>query len=481
MKNSNTEEAVSELLSKNGVSEEDIQKAFALFRGAHIDYADFYFQRTVSEGFSLEEGIVKNGHYNTDMGVGVRAVSGEKSALAYSEEISVAALNEAVLTVRAIGQSSENNVTVDVTRKSGPTPLYPSVNPIESAETDAKITLLKKLDAFARQASPLISQVTASVGASHDIVLIAKMDGSLIGDIRPLVRVSLSVIAEKNGKKEQGYVSGGGRFELNYFTDGLLEAYAKEAVEGAVRNLDAREAPAGTLPVVLGSGWPGVLLHEAVGHGLEADFIRKGTSVFTGKIGEKVASELVTVVDDGTIAGRRGSLTIDDEGNETRCTTLIDEGILRGYMYDEMNARLMNQAPTGNGRRESFAHLPMPRMTNTYMLNGTTDPEEIIASVDYGIYASNFGGGQVDITNGNFVFSMNEAWLIEKGKLSYPVKGATLTGNGADALTKIVLVGNDLQLDRGCGICGKNGQQVPTGVGMPSLRIDGLTIGGTAD
>lgn len=479
MKNNNTEEAVSRLLTENGLSEEDIRKAFALFSGSRIDYADFYFQRTVSEGYSLEEGIVKNGHYNADMGVGVRAVYKEKSALAYSEEISREALMEAVNTVRAIGPSSEERIRVEVTPKSGPTVLYSPVDPIEAADTDAKIELLKKLDAFVRSESPLVTQVTASVGASHDTVLIAKLDGTLIGDVRPLVRVSVSLIVEKNGKKEQGYVSGGGRFELNYFTDEVLQDYAKEAVSSAVRNLDAREAPAGTLPVVLGSGWPGVLLHEAAGHGLEADFIRKGTSVFTGKVGQKVASELVTVVDDGTIAGRRGSLTIDDEGNETSCTTLIDEGVLRGFMHDEMSARLMNQLPTGNGRRESFAHLPMPRMTNTYMLNGTTDPQEIIASVDYGIYASNFGGGQVDITNGNFVFSMNEAWLIEKGKLSFPVKGATLTGNGADALTKIVLVGNDLQLDRGCGICGKNGQQVPTGVGMPSLRIDGLTIGGT--
>ena len=456
MTNNNTSVAIETLLYRNGLSEKDIADAFALFSGYDIDYADFYFQRSVSEGYVLEESIVKTGHYNTDMGVGVRAVCGEKSALAYSEEISRESLFEAVRTVRAIAQATDNQVTVNVTPKDGPKVLYRTVDPIEAADTDAKI-------------------------ASQDAILIAKMDGTLIGDIRPLVRVNLGVIAEKDGKKEQGQAGGGGRFALDLYNEEVIEQYAREAVDAAVRNLDARPAPAGSIPVVLGNGWPGVLIHEAVGHGLEADFIRKGTSVFTDKVGQRVASPIVTVVDDGTIAGRRGSLTIDDEGNETHCTTLIDEGILRGFMHDETSARLMKQKTTGNGRRESFAYLPMPRMTNTYLLQGESDPQEIISSVDYGIYASNFGGGQVDITNGNFVFSMSEAWLIEKGKLTDPIKGATLTGNGADALTKIVMVGNDLELDRGCGTCGKNGQQVPTGVGMPTLRIDGLTVGGTAN
>ena len=481
MTNNNTSVAIETLLYRNGLSEKDIADAFALFSGYDIDYADFYFQRSVSEGYVLEESIVKTGHYNTDMGVGVRAVCGEKSALAYSEEISRESLFEAVRTVRAIAQATDNQVTVNVTPKDGPKVLYRTVDPIEAADTDAKIKLLRSLDAHARSRSPLITQVTTSVGASHDAILIAKMDGTLIGDIRPLVRVNLGVIAEKDGKKEQGQAGGGGRFALDLYNEEVIEQYAREAVDAAVRNLDARPAPAGSIPVVLGNGWPGVLIHEAVGHGLEADFIRKGTSVFTDKIGQRVASPIVTVVDDGTIAGRRGSLTIDDEGNETHCTTLIDEGILRGFMHDETCARLMKQKTTGNGRRESFAYLPMPRMTNTYLLQGESDPQEIISSVDYGIYASNFGGGQVDITNGNFVFSMSEAWLIENGKLTDPIKGATLTGNGADALTKIVMVGNDLELDRGCGTCGKNGQHVPTGVGMPTLRIDGLTVGGTAN
>lgn len=451
--NNNTSAAIETLLYRNGLSEKDIQDAFALFSGYNIDYADFYFQCSVSEGYVLEESIVKTGHYNTDMGVGVRAVCGEKSALAYSEEISRDSLFEAVRTVRAIAQATNNQITVNVTPKDGPKVLYRAVDPIEAADTDAKIKLLQSLDKHARNRSSFVTQVTTSVGASHDTILIAKMDGTLIGDVRPLVRVNLGVIAEKDGKKEQGQAGGGGRFSLDRYNGEIIEQYAREAVDAAVRNLDARPAPAGSLPVVLGNGWPGVLIHEAVGHGLEADFIRKGTSVFTDKIGQRVASPLVTVVDDGTIAGRRGSLTIDDEGNETHCTTLIDEGILRGFMHDETSARLMKQKTTGNGRRESFAYLPMPRMTNTYLLQGESDPQEIISSVDYGIYASNFGGGQVDITN----------------------------GNGADALTKIVMVGNDLELDRGCGTCGKNGQQVPTGVGMPTLRIDGLTVGGTAN
>ncbi|WP_304947359.1 metalloprotease TldD [uncultured Parasutterella sp.] len=476
----NTSTAVKELLYANGIDENMLKEAFALFSGFDIDYADFYFQRTVAESYVLEESIIKTGDYSTDIGVGVRAVSGEKHALAYSDVISKEALFEAVKTVRAIGASAERETTVKVTPKEAERHLYEPINPIELAQTSEKIELVKRLELFARARSPLITQVTAHVASSHDMILIAKMDGTLIGDIRPLVRMGLQVIVRKGDNTQTGFAGGGGRFGLSYFTDSILGNYAAQAVDAAVRNLEAIAAPAGSFPVVLGSGWPGVLLHEAVGHGLEADFIRKGTSVFTGRVSERVASPLVTVIDDGTIVGRRGSLAIDDEGNLAACTTLIDEGVLRGFMHDEMSARLMNLPLTGNGRRESFAHLPMPRMTNTYMLEGETDPQEIIESVDYGIYASNFGGGQVDITNGNFVFSMSEAWLIEKGRLTAPVKGATLTGNGADALTKIVLVGSDLKLDQGNGVCGKNGQHVPTGVGMPTLRIDGLTVGGTA-
>ena len=479
MTNNNTSVAIETLLYRNGLSEKDIADAFALFSGYDIDYADFYFQRSVSEGYVLEESIVKTGHYNTDMGVGVRAVCGEKSALAYSEEISRESLFEAVRTVRAIAQATDNQVTVNVTPKDGPKVLYRTVDPIEAADTDAKIKLLRSLDAHARSRSPLITQVTTSVGASHDAILIAKMDGTLIGDIRPLVRVNLGVIAEKDGKKEQGQAGGGGRFALDLYNEEVIEQYAREAVDAAVRNLDARPAPAGSIPVVLGNGWPGVLIHEAVGHGLEADFIRKGTSVFTDKVGQRVASPIVTVVDDGTIAGRRGSLTIDDEGNETHCTTLIDEGILRGFMHDETSARLMKQKTTGNGRRESFAYLPMPRMTNTYMLAGQSKFEDLIASVEYGIYAPHFGGGQVDITSGKFVFSTSEAYLIEKGKVTKPVIGATLIGSGIEVMQNISMVADELELDPGIGVCGKEGQSVPVGIGQPALKIDNITVGGT--
>ena len=475
----NTAEAIRELLYANDLSENDLSEAFSLFSGYDIDYADFYFQKNSVESFMLEEGIIKNGDYSTDLGVGVRAVSGEKQALAYSDIISKDALIDAVKTVRSIGNASDSEIRVKVTPKHAPKPLYSAVNPIELSDTARKIALIEKLEKLTRQKSELITQVTTVVAASSETVLIAKNDGTLVGDIRPLVRMGLFVVAKKGDRRETGTAGGGGRFTLNYYTDEVLESYATHAVNGALMNLEAKPAPAGSLPVVLAGGWPGVLLHEAVGHGLEADFIRKGTSAFTGRVGEKVASPLVTVVDDGTIAERRGSLSIDDEGNPTECTTLISKGILQGFMHDELSARMMHERTTGNGRRESFAHLPMPRMTNTYMLEGQTDPREIIESVSYGIYATNFGGGQVDITTGNFVFSMSEARLIENGRLTAPIKGATLTGNGADALTKIVLAGNDLELDRGVGVCGKNGQHVPTGVGMPTLRIDGLTIGGT--
>ncbi len=475
----NTEIAIDSLLTANGVTINDIEAAFSEFEGKSIDLADFYFQKVVTEGYALEEGIIKNGSYNTDMGVGVRAVCKEKSALAYSDEISKDSLIEAVRTVRAIGNfSKEKNIT-KIEKKAPPSPLYQPVNPIELKSTEEKIEIIKKLDQFARALNPHIVQVMTTIAAVHEVVLIAKRDGTLVGDVRPLVRVGISVLAEKDGRVEKGNSGGGARFSLDYFTDEKLQSYAKDAVEQAMQNLEAIAVPAGIFPVVLGPGWPGVLLHEAVGHGLEGDFNRKGTSVFSNKIGQKVAAEGVTIVDNGTIIDRRGSLTIDDEGNPTQCTTLIENGILKGYIQDELNASLMGEKTTGNSRRESFATLPIPRMTNTYMLSGEMEPDEIIESVDYGIFALNFGGGQVDITSGKFAFSMSQAWLIEKGKITTPVKGATLIGNGHEALLKIKLIGNDSCLDSGVGICGKDGQSVPVGVGMPTLRIDGLTIGGT--
>lgn len=479
MTETNTQIACQKLLYANGLSEKDLSEAFSLLSGKSIDLCDFYFQQTISESFVIEEGILKNGHFSNDLGVGVRAFSGEKSALAYSDEISKDALLEAVKTIRAIGSSSENLVRVKINKEKQQKSLYINSNPIESKDTLAKIALVEKLENYARKRSPLVDQAFVYISSVYDVVLIARSDGLLVGDVRPLVRMGINVITQKDGNKEQGYSGGGGRFSLDFFTDEILQRYANEAVDAAVRNLDAKKSPAGVLPVVLGSGWPGVLFHEAVGHGLEADFHRKKSSVFTGKIGQKVASDNVTVIDDGSIPNRRGSLSVDDEGNPTSRTVLIENGILKGFMQDELNSRLLKMPVTGNGRRESFAHLPLPRMTNTYLMNGDLSPEEIISSVDYGIYATNFGGGQVDITSGNFVFSMNEAWLIEKGKITSPIKGATLNGNGADALLKIKLIGNDLCLDSGVGICGKEGQQVPTGVGMPTIRIDGLTVGGT--
>jgi TldD protein len=479
MINQNTQIAIATLLHANGLQEEDVRRSFDFLAPYRVDYCDLYFQKTLSEGYVLEEGIVKSGSFNIDCGVGIRAVSGAKSALAYSDEISMNAIREGLQTVRAVGTHSDAVSSVRLQARNSSRRLYPELNPIEQAEAREKIALLEKIEKMARAKSPLISQVIAHVNSVHDTVLIAGSDGRLIGDVRPLVRLGLSVIAEKDGRHEQGAAGGGARLDLSYFTDEILERYVNEAVESALLNLEAKPSPAGVLPVVLGCGWPGVLLHEAVGHGLEGDFNRKQTSVFTNRIGEQVAAKGVTVIDDGTIPERRGSLNIDDEGNETQRTVLIEDGILRGYLQDEMNARLTGSAVTGNGRRERFAHLPIPRMTNTFMLEGDKTPEEIIASVEYGIFAKNFGGGQVDITSGSFVFSMNEAWLIEKGRLTAPIKGATLIGNGADALTKIQMIGSDLALDSGVGTCGKDGQSVPVGVGMPTVRIDGLTVGGT--
>jgi TldD protein len=444
----------------------------------HVDFADLYFQHSRFESWSLEEGIVKSGAFSIDRGVGVRAVSGEKQAFAYSDDISLAALRNAAHAVRAIGRQGQSAVA-PLGRRGRARGLYTAQDPVASLPEAAKVQLLERLEAMARARDPRVTQVMASVAAEHEVVLIARSDGLVAADVRPLTRVSLTVIVEERGRREQGYAGGGGRFDYAYFDDARLEEYARRAVDQALVNLGARDAPAGSMTVVLGNGWPGILLHEAIGHGLEGDFNRKGTSAFAGRIGERVAAPGITVVDDGTIDDRRGSLNLDDEGNPTQRTVLIEDGVLRGYMHDRQNADLTGVQSTGNGRRESFAHMPMPRMTNTIMLAGSHDPAEIIASVKRGLYAVNFGGGQVDITSGKFVFSAAEAWMIEDGKLAYPVKGATLIGNGPDALTRVSMVGNDLALDSGIGTCGKEGQSVPVGVGQPTLRIDGLTVGGT--
>ena len=444
-----------------------------------VDFADLYFQYSRSEGWSLEEGEVKSGSFHIAQGVGVRAVSGERTAFAYSDDISLMALEKAALATRAIGRSGGAG-SAALARVTPAASLYSANDPLASLPDADKIRLLEQMEQYARALDPRITQVLASLSGEFEVVLVARSDGAMAADIRPLVRLSLQVIVEQNGRRESGSSGGGGRRDYSYFTPEMLQSYARKAVAQALTNLDADPAPAGTMTVVLGPGWPGILLHEAIGHGLEGDFNRKGSSAFAGRIGERVAAPGVTVCDDGTLAGRRGSLNIDDEGNPTRCTTLIEDGILRGYLQDGLNARLTGMPLTGNGRRESFAHIPMPRMTNTYMLAGAHDPAEIIASVKRGLYASNFGGGQVDITSGKFVFSTAEAWLIEDGRVTRPVKGATLIGNGPDALTRVSMIGNDLALDAGVGVCGKEGQSVPVGVGQPTVRIDALTVGGTA-
>ena len=445
----------------------------------HVDYADLYFQYSRMESWSLEEGIVKSGSFSIDRGVGVRAVSGEKTAFAYSDDISLDALTKAATATRAIGRQGQSAVAA-LDRLGSTHVLYSPSDPVAALSDSEKVALLERLERVARARDPRVTQVMASLAGEYEAILVARSDGLIAADVRPLVRLSLNVIVEEAGKREQGMGGGGGRVDYGYFTESILQEYAKQAVDQALLNLRAQAAPAGTMTVVLGPGWPGILLHEAIGHGLEGDFNRKGTSAFSGRVGERVAAKGVTVVDDGTIAQRRGSLNIDDEGNPTQRTVLIEDGILQGYMQDTLNARLMGVSPTGNGRRESFAHMPMPRMTNTIMQAGDCDPASIIESVADGLYAVNFGGGQVDITNGKFVFSAAEAWKIENGKLAYPVKGATLIGNGPDALTRVSMIGNDLALDAGVGTCGKDGQSVPVGVGQPTLRIDGLTIGGTA-
>lgn len=469
------------LLSPYGIDASKLQTVFGQMFAHDINYADLYFQYCRTEGWALEEGIVKSGSFNIDQGVGVRANSLDKTAFAYSDEISIPALTSAAQATRAIAnQGGSNSVQIG---KTGDTTkiaqLYTPLDPIDSLKDADKVALLERLESHARALDSRVIQVMASLAGEYEVVLVARSDGLMAADVRPLVRVSLTVIVEENGRREQGAAGGGGRFDYHYFTDDVLRDYAAKAVHQATINLEAQSAPAGAMTVVLGNGWPGVLLHEAIGHGLEGDFNRKGSSAFSGRVGERVAAEGVTVVDDGTIAQRRGSLNMDDEGNPTQCTVLIQNGILKGYLQDNLNARLMNLPVTGNGRRESFAHIPMPRMTNTYMLNGDKDPDEIVSSVKKGLYAVNFGGGQVDITSGKFVFSAAEAYMIEDGKKTYPVKGATLIGNGPDVLTRVSMIGNDMALDPGVGTCGKEGQSVPVGVGQPTLRIDGLTVGGT--
>ncbi len=467
------------LLAPAGLDRAQLSRVLASIHTHDVDFADLYFQYSRMESWSLEEGIVKSGSFSIDRGVGIRAVHGEKQAFAYSDDITLPALEEAAAAARAIGRQGQSAVAA-LERVGAAHSLYAPRDPVASLPEEAKVALLERLEKMARARDPRVVQVMASLAGEYEAVLVARSDGLLAADVRPLVRVSVNVIVEENGRREQGHAGGGGRFDYAYFTDEVLAGYAEQAVGQAVLNLGAREAPAGTMTVVLGHGWPGILLHEAIGHGLEGDFNRKGTSAFSGRVGQRVAAKGITVVDDGTIDRRRGSLNVDDEGNPTQRTVLIEDGVLKGYMQDRLNARLMGVAPTGNGRRESFAYLPMPRMTNTIMLAGEHDPAEIIASVADGLYAVNFGGGQVDITSGKFVFSAAEAWKIEGGKLAYPIKGATLIGNGPDALTRVSMVGRDLEMDSGVGTCGKDGQSVPVGVGQPTLRIDGLTVGGTA-
>ena len=473
------EQVSRELLLPGDLSLEQSETLLAKAMGPGIDYADLYFQQSMNESWVLEEGIVKDAAYSADRGVGIRALSGEKTGFSYSGDITALAIEQAATAARSIVRQGESR-SVQAMKKTAFSHLYQADNPILALSAAEKLAILQQADAIARAADSRVKEVTASLSGNFEQVMVMASDGTLAADIRPLVRINVSVIAEQNGRRERGSAGAGGRYSLKTLLDkNLAESVAKEAVRQALVNLEAIEAPAGNMPVVLGAGWPGVLLHEAVGHGLEGDFNRKGSSAFSGRIGEQVASSLCTIVDDGTLADRRGSLSVDDEGTPTQCTTLIEEGRLVGYMQDKMNARLMGHAPTGNGRRESFAHLPMPRMTNTYMLPGEHSPEELIASVKNGIYAVNFGGGQVDITSGKFVFSANEAYLIEDGRITAPVKGATLIGNGPETMQKVSMVGNDLKLDDGVGVCGKDGQSVPVGVGQPSLKIDELTVGGT--
>ena len=468
------------ILAPSGLDDQRLDRVFGSVLSHAVDFADLYFQLAHQESWSLEDGIVKEGSASIEQGVGVRALAGEKTGFAYSDEIMLPALEEASRAARAIAaQGSERSV--QAWRSRAGHRLYLPVDPVASLTDADKVAWLERVDRQTRAIDPRVVQVMASVTAVHEVILVATSDGELAADVRPLVRFNVSVIVEQNGRREQGYAGAGGRYTLAELVAGERPlALGREAVRQALVNLEAIAAPAGPMTVVLGPGWPGVLLHEAIGHGLEGDFNRKGTSAFANRIGERVATAGCTVVDDGTLAQRRGSLNIDDEGTPTGCTTLIEDGILRGYMQDKLNARLMGTRSTGNGRRESFAHVTLPRMTNTYMRPGPHAPEEIIRSVQRGIYAVNFGGGQVDITSGKFVFSASEAYAIENGRIGAPLKGATIIGNGPAVLTRVSMVGNDLKLDEGVGTCGKEGQSVPVGVGQPTLRVDELTIGGTA-
>jgi TldD protein len=475
------ERAEQELLAPGGLDQAGLERVLSHLMGPAVDSGDLYFQSTSNESWVLEDGLVRSASHAVEQGVGIRAVSGDKTGFAYSDEIVLPSLLQASGAARAIARDGRSG-QVQAWRRQAPPTLYAPDDPLPSLGAGDKVDLLRQIDAYARSRDPRVSQVIVSLAASFETILVAATDGTLAADVRPLVRLNVSVIAEQSGRREQGSDGGGGRFTYReLLADDAWRGVADEAVRQALVNLEADAAPAGTMTVVLGPGWPGVLLHEAVGHGLEGDFNRKGTSAFSGRLGEKVASDCVTVVDDGTIERRRGSLTIDDEGTPTRRNVLIENGVLCAYMQDKLNAQLMKTDPTGNGRRESFAHLPMPRMTNTFMLPGEHEPEAIIASVEKGLYAVNFAGGQVDITSGRFVFSASEAYLIEQGKVTRPVRGATLIGNGPDVMNRVGMVGNDLRLDAGVGVCGKDGQSVPVGVGQPTLRIDGLTVGGTED
>lgn len=471
--------AEQQLLAPGGLSHTELEKVLNHLMGPSVDAGDLYFQNTRHEAWALEDGLVRSGTHAVEQGVGIRAISGEKTGFAYADEIIMPSLLQAASAARAIARQGAQG-TVQAWQRQDPKALYLPADPMDCLSADKKVDLLRQIDTYTRSLDPRVKQVMVSIAAAHDTILVASTDGSLAADVRPLVRLNVTVIAEQKGRREQGSDGGGGRFDyLRMIEDNAWQRHADEAVRQALVNLEAEAAPAGTMPVVLGPGWPGVLLHEAVGHGLEGDFNRKGTSAFSGRIGEKVASDGVTVVDDGTLPERRGSLSVDDEGTLTEATVLIEDGVLVNYMQDKLNARLMNMKPTGNGRRESFSHLPMPRMTNTFMLAGEHDPGEIISSIEKGLYAVNFAGGQVDITSGKFVFSASEAYLIENGKVTRPVRGATLIGNGPEVMTQISMIGNDLELDRGVGVCGKDGQSVPVGVGQPTLRIDSLTVGGT--
>nr|WP_297459262.1 metalloprotease TldD [uncultured Halomonas sp.] len=473
------DEAIATLLAPGGLDAEALEPGLGHALGAGIDYADLYFQRSWHESWVLEDGEVKDASYSIDGGVGVRALAGEKTGFAYSNQITAEALAETGSTAASIARSGTRLALA--TPRSTPAALrYAGVDPLSGLSAEDKIALLKQADRVARAADPAVAQVSASLTGVHEVVLVRASDGTLAADIRPLVRFNVSVIVSRNGRRERGSAGGGGRYAMSRLRDdNVAERFAREAVRQALVNLEAVDAPAGQMPVVLGSGWPGILLHEAVGHGLEGDFNRKGSSAFAGRMGQRVASPGVTVVDDATLADRRGSMTIDDEGTPGAYTPLIEDGILTGYMQDKLNARLMGMAPTGNARRESYAHLPMPRMTNTYMLAGQDEPEDIIRSVKRGIYAVSFGGGQVDITSGKFVFSASEAYLIEDGRVTSPVKGATLIGNGPEAMGRVSMIGHDMALDTGIGVCGKEGQGVPVGVGQPTLKLDELTVGGT--